>query len=50
MIRINQTATRKAEVCWETGEDYVFLNAIKQLIEQRNKDKELIIGLKEEQM
>lgn len=39
---------QKVEVCYGTGEDYYFLQFLKQLIDLRNKDKEHIIGLKEE--
>ena len=39
MIKIDQTATRKVEVRWETGEDYTFLSALYDLIKARNIDK-----------
>ena len=48
MIKINQVTTRRVEVCWETGDDFAFLKTLNQLVELRNKDKEQIIGLKEE--
>lgn len=50
MIRIEIKNKHKAEVEWTSGEDYQFLKALQNLIELRNKDKEHIIGLKEELM
>lgn len=40
----------RIEVCYETGADYLYLKYIQELINMRNKDKELIIGLKEERL
>ena len=40
----------RIEVCYETGADYLYLQYIKEIINMRNKDKEIIIGLKEERM
>ena len=48
MIWIKQVTTRRVEVSWETGDDYLYLQALKVLVDSRNKDKEKIIGLKEE--
>ena len=47
MIKITHLQTKKAEVSWETGNDFVFLQNLKHLIEIRNKDKEQITELKE---
>lgn len=38
----------KIELCYETGEDFFFLQFLKEIINIRNLDKEQIIGLKEE--
>lgn len=37
-------------ITYETGEDFLYLQFLKDLIDLRNKDKEQIIGLKEELM
>ena len=37
MIKITHLQTKKAEVSWETGNDFVFLQNLKHLIEIRNK-------------
>lgn len=50
MIRIKKIAERKVELSWETGDDYLVLRKMESLIDYRNRDKELIIGLKEELM
>lgn len=50
MIKIKQVTTRRVEVSWETGDDYNYLKTIETLINIKNKDKEQIIGLKEEYM
>ena len=48
MITHKQVTTRRIEVEWTTGEDYQYLHHLLELIDSRNKDKEEIIGLKEE--
>lgn len=41
---------QKIVITYETGEDFLYLQCLKDLIDLRNKDKEQIIGLKEELM
>lgn len=47
MIHINQEATRRIELSWETGEDYRFIQELEKLIRLRNYDKRVIEKLKE---
>ena len=37
MIRVKKTATKKAEVCWDTGLEFQYLKRLKELIEYRNE-------------
>lgn len=37
MIRVKKTATRKAEVHWDTGMEFQFLKRLYELIQHRNE-------------
>ena len=46
MIKITQTTSRKAEVDWETGNDFKFLKTLQTIIDERNQDKTKLMGEK----
>lgn len=40
MIRINQIASRKVEVSWDTGKEYQYLKSLQDLIKSLNEVKD----------
>lgn len=45
MIRISRIDERRVEVSWDTGNDYIFLRHLADIIHLRNHDKDKIKGL-----
>lgn len=37
MIRVKKIATKKIEICWDTGMEFQFIKRLNELIEHRNE-------------